>query len=121
MTWPLLHGSAQVGASVGDWDDVDNAVSVAANKTEMAVVESRGEDGAVREYDLLTAADEPARVRVRRIGAAARAAGAPASPGEFQVEANVGRFGNPAVERALIDHITARLHDLTGVDYAPVR
>lgn len=114
-------GAAQVGSAIGDWEDVDNAVNVAATKTEMAVVEARDEGPNHREYDLLTSTDEPAHVRVRRHPRSTNAAEGRDAASEWNVEAHVGRFGNPKVERALLDHIKDRLLDLAGVDFAPVR
>ncbi len=118
---PLLLGMGSNATSTGDWDDVSNAVGVAAGKCQMALVESRevGEDE--REYELLTVTDEPVRVRVRRAARPAPGRGEPASAERFQIRADVGRFGDLALERALIDHIKVRLSDLAGVDFAPVR
>ncbi len=129
-TGAVLSGVPRVESAAGDWDDVDNAVFIAAGKGEMAIEQSVQESPDARVYYLLTATDEPARVSVRRIGARRSEArepcsliGLPASSGaeQFQVEAAVGRFGNPTVERALIESIRERIHDLAGVDYAPVR
>lgn len=117
----LLLGMGTSGTSAGDWDDVDNAVAVAAGKCQMAVVEIRGVGEDEREYDLLTVTDEPARVRAQRTAGLSPSSGSAASSEQFQVRAHVGRFGDVAVEQSLIDHIKVRLRDLAGVDFAPVR
>ena len=60
----LLTGPERSAEVHGDWDDVDNAVAVAAAKTEMAVVDQSTDENGDRVYELLTIADEPARIRV---------------------------------------------------------
>lgn len=123
----LLAGPERSAEAHGDWDDVDNAVAVAAAKTEMAVVDQSTDENGDRVYELLTIADEPARIRVRRLGLNADPPSArgrvttKSTPDRIQVSAAVGRMGNPGVEKRLIGHIKDRLSDLAGVDYAPVR
>lgn len=105
----------------GDWDDVDAAVEAAVSKVQMTVVSSDdGEGSGPWVYQLVTITDEPARLVVRRppgSAAPARVRGTET----LQIEASVGRFGNPRQERALIAALRERLGDLAGVDFAPIR
>lgn len=123
----LLTGPERSTLAHGDWDDVDNAVAVAAAKTEMAIVDQSTDENGDRVYELLTIADEPARIRVRRVDPNPDPPPVPgrvtpkSTPDRIQVSAKVGRMGNPGLEKRLIGHIKDRLSDLAGVDYAPVR
>lgn len=117
---PLLLGAGERESAVGDWDKVDASVAVGVSKVEMAVVSQRDSAPNERVYELVTSTDEPARLTVRRTdgaGAAARASG----PQVIDLFAQVGRFGNAEREKALIRAVRARLGDLAGVDFAPIR
>lgn len=116
----VLFGSGERAVAIGDWDDLDDAVSVGARKCEMALLSAREEGDDVRIYELLTAGDEPARAVLRRVAALDRSALGTDAEG-IQIEAFVGRFGDADRERGLVSAIRARLGDLAGVDFAPVR
>lgn len=117
----LSEPTREVG--VGDWDDIPAAVDVAVGKCEMAVV--RGPDksapdyGAVQQYELRTVTDEPARLIIRRRAADNGRGETGAVP--LEIDAIVGRFGDAARERRLIDAVRRRLSQLVGVDFAPIR
>ncbi len=102
--------------ATGDWNDIDAAVLVGASRAEMAIVEAKGKpESDRREYVLTTARDEPALLVVVRERAVE-------SGGVVRVrlEATVGRFGDSARERTLMEAVAARLKELAGVDYAPL-
>jgi hypothetical protein len=105
----------------GDWDDLDAAVEVAASKVEMSVLSSTDPSSNPRVFRLVTVTDEPGRLTVRRSPPTRPPGASPPAPELFQVEASVGRFGDPQREQALIDAFRRRLEALAGVDFAPLK
>lgn len=94
----------------GDWDDVEAAVIIGAERAEMALVSTDDQDPERLAFDLVTVGGEPVRLTAARAG-----------EGRIALEARVGRFGDPARERRLLSAVAARLRALFGRDYAPVR
>lgn len=121
----LFLSEPERALTTGDWDDVDAAVDAAISKkgVEMAVLSSRDEEGGTRVYELTTIGDEPARLVVHRKlnESATGVRHGRGAPEAMSLEAWVGRFGDRDRERALIAEVRARLGDLAGVDYAPLR
>lgn len=104
-------------AAEGDWDDLAASVQVGAEQSEMVVVKQTcaGNDQTPARFELRTNLNEPVVVEASRI------AGASAASGTMSLRAGVGRFGDDARERALLAAIARRLHDLRGVEFAPIR
>lgn len=107
----------------GDWDDLDAAIEAACAKTEHALVRRVAfqlQPAEVidiptrrRAYDLVTVGGEPTHVTF-----VARQTG---DPTPIEITAKVGRFGDAAREDTLLKVISARLTDLKGKDFAPMR
>jgi hypothetical protein len=105
-----LHGGGTTRAAPGDWDDVQAAVAVAAPAIEFAVVHVQSPTPDRTAFELLSARDEPGVLIVER----------GPGPGELSIRAQIGRFGDPARERALVEAVRRRLGQLRGVDAAPL-
>lgn len=107
-----LGGSAQSASSRGDRDDIEVSVDAALARAYVApVAMSEREDGALV-WELRTARDEPGSLEVRL--EPAPEAGAPVG---VQISCRIGRFGDPEVERLIIQSVTHRLEQLRGRDY----
>jgi hypothetical protein len=120
------HSSGTTLQAVGDWNDIDAAVEVAVKKAELAVVEARDatdERGrAQRVFTLVGLGNEPAELIVTAKGGAGdKSSLAQAGPVAMQLSASVGRFGDAAREKTLVNALRARLGQLSGVDFAPLR
>lgn len=74
-----------------------------------------------RVYELVTIHDEPVVLRARRDRDFPGLVPAEAPPQPLELCARVGRTGDPARERLLLDAVARRLGQLAGVDYAPIR
>jgi hypothetical protein len=99
----------------GDWDDIEAAAIIAAQRAEMAVTATNpGPDETV--IELTNVRDEPVRLVARRLVD-------PAAPERHTVEltARAGRFGDPGQERALLTAMARRLRELHRRDTARVR
>jgi len=107
-------GSPQTAKITADWDDVDAAVEVGVPRAEMAVEFSDTPAPDERVFYLRTITAETAKLTIRRTTDATE-------PAEIALEARAGMFGNPAQEKKLLAAVCARLEDLKGVAYAPVR
>lgn len=101
---------------VGDWDDVEAAVSAGASQAEMAVVVLTRPTETSIDFELVTITDEPATLKVRLDPESAAKGKA-----SIALEARVGRFGDRAWEERLIGRVGRRLGELHGVDVAPIR
>lgn len=108
---PTLGGDAAVADASGDWDDVDAAVTHAVGEVDLAVVERLATTPDRAEYRLLSVRDEPGVLTIER---------RPDRP-NLLLEARVGRWGNPGVERGLIEALRKRLAQLRGVETAPLK
>lgn len=107
----------------GEWDDLDAAIEAMCGTTELALVgrvafqlqpaEVADLSTRRRGYDLLTSADEPARITF-----AAQETGEPTA---MVMTVRVGRFGDASREAAVIEAVRRRLADLEGKDFAPMR
>ncbi len=102
---------------LADWDDLDAAMDVAAQRNEMAVLRASDPtgDGLIRRFELRTVAAEPVEVTVTRPEAGS------GQPQPIIARAKVGRFGDPEREAALLAALRRRLEQLRGVDVSPVR
>jgi hypothetical protein len=96
----------------GDWDDLEAAVLVAAGKAEMAVLMVGTSGPSEFRAELTTTTDETAKLTVIR--------GAD-DPDRLDAACRVGHFGDAEVERRLIGHLSRRLAQLHGREWAPVR
>jgi hypothetical protein len=118
------HTRATVEA---DWDDVRAALTLAAGKAEVAV-ESTTRTPTLFTAELRTIGSAPGRLTVSRAagdGAGAGAeGGAEPRPELLTITCRIGRFrGEDDIrrERRLVGVMAARLRDLAGRDYAPLR
>jgi hypothetical protein len=112
-------GSPEGTAAVvrGDWNDLDAVVELAASVNEMAVVSTDwpvDSPESQRDYELVTAGDEPVRMTFVRKGASSGGI-------EMEARAKVGRFGDARREGRLLEAVRVRLRELEGVDSAPTR
>lgn len=107
--------SPQRAEVVADWDDVQAAVTVALNRTELVKVSAQGPTADSFEVRLRSSLDEPGLLTVRR----AAPPGQP-DPVPITLTARVGRFGDPPRERQFLDLIVRRLGQLRGVETAPL-
>lgn len=106
----------------GDWDDIVAALTVAADRSELAVVrevafqltpfEVFGVSTRRRSFDLVTPGAEPVRVNFR--------AHSSDDPGDISVFVRIGRFGDAEGEVRVLNDIAKRLRELAGRDYAPL-
>lgn len=104
-------GESPTRATVrGDWNDAEAAAIVAAGQNELAILMVAPQGDAMLVVDMTTVGDDPVRLTARR-----------ADPDTIELEARVGRFGDPVRERALLQSVAKRLRDLSGRDWAPVR
>lgn len=100
-----------------DWDDVYAATVAAAGKTESVVLSTRTPSPNELVVELQTIRDEPVEVTARMVGR-------PASDGgsvPIDITCRYGLLGDAGEQRRMLDAISARLVDLRGVDYRPVR
>lgn len=107
---------------VADWDDVPAAVSAGLGQRRWTVLDATGPtrdkpEGEFR-YELVDKGDRPGVLAARRRAGASSAEHGPVG---IELSAKLGRFGDAAEERALLNAVRARLTDLTGVDVAPLR
>jgi hypothetical protein len=103
---------------MADWDDVEGSVAVALGQAEVA-------------SDGLETSEDSYTYRLRSVGAIpgtlwiTRAPGAPPDkPIPVTLRCRFGHFRDAADrqrERRVIDRVAARLRDLAGRDYAPIR
>ncbi len=107
---------------LADWDDVPAAVAVGLGQRSLTVVDatgpSRGDPHGEYRYELIDQEDRPGVLAARR---RAGASSADAGPVGIELSAKLGRFGDAAEERSLLNAVRNRLADLTGVDVAPIR
>lgn len=110
----LFQGSATLQV-VGDWDDVETAVRTGCSQAEVAVLQVIRLDSHLR-FELLTITDEPGTLEV----SLEPQGGAEGNEPSIRLEATVGRFQDKAWAERLIGRVARRLHDLHGVDVAPI-
>lgn len=106
---PTLRGEPTLTQARGDWDDLDAAVSLATQRTELAVLERLPHGPDRVEYRLLTPREEPGELIAQR------------RDGVIHLHVRIGRWGRPELERRFLDHLRRRLAQLQGVDAAPAR
>ncbi|MBX3410903.1 MAG: hypothetical protein KF859_13590 [Phycisphaeraceae bacterium] len=106
---------------IGDWNDVDAAVDVAASRAELAPLSeqsTRLRDGTrEKRYVLLAADDARALLTVRQGVAGAGEQG----PGPIEFEAVMSPRRDEAREKRLLSAAASRLRDLAGREWAPLR
>jgi len=102
-TAPLPHRPA------GPLRDVDPAVRFAASFNEMAVLEVTRPEPTRIVYRLMTARDEPATLT---LGLPDPIGDDPLGPGEMEMEARIGRFGDEQRERAFLRDLRERMEQL---------
>ena len=113
----LFQGSATMQV-VGDWDDVETAVRTGCSQAEVAVLQLIRLDDTHLRFELLTITDEPGTLEVSLTPQSDPAA--QKSEPSILLEATVGRFQDKAWAERLIGRVARRLHDLHGVDVAPI-
>lgn len=92
--------AARPAGQVRTWGDVDAAVRKVCSEHELAVLETVRESDTARVYRLVSVRDEPGEVRVEIEGG-----GAPVRL--TLVDASIGRFGMPELEREMEEAIRA--------------
>ena len=108
-------------SETGDWDDVEASVIVGAMAIE-AAIESRSDDGPMRRvFKLRLIQGRPATLTASRATPPPTDELAGEPPVAITLQAVVGRFGDHERERRLLQAVAARLEDLRGVEFAPIR
>jgi hypothetical protein len=115
QTAPLFNPGAPLESPAcavvaGDWDDVEAAVIAAASRAEVALTKTDRTAPDRFEFSFATLGGGPATM-----SAALRV------DGLIRLEARIGRLGEPQQERRLIAATAARLRELKGKTYAPIR
>lgn len=107
-------GGGRETVVTGDWNDVYAAAAVGVPQTEGAITGRSFEDG--REViRLITIKDRPGTLVAERLGARSD------HPQPIRLEVRVGYFGDPETEDRILSAVAARLRDLAGVTWAPIR
>lgn len=107
-THATLVGEVSERSAAGDWADLDAAVEVALESAEVAVIGS-GHTPDRATYQLVSLEGRPGELVIAR-----------GESGRLTLSARIGRFGDPARERRLLDAVAGRLARLGGVDIAPL-
>jgi len=100
-----------------DWDDVYAATVTAAGQAESVILTAQSNAAGELILELETIRDEPVEVT-------ARIAGEPSTPGgsvPIDLTCRYGRLGDAREQQEMLAAISARLADLKGVDYRPIR
>ncbi len=100
----------------GPYRDLDAAVRFAAPQVDMAIMSANARDPALWRYTLLTTRDEEVTLDIH-LPSPPPDPNSPIVP--TSIVAHVGRFGDPARERALIQQIDDRLKALRKTGIAP--
>jgi hypothetical protein len=102
---------------VADWEDVEPAMEAAVRQAEMAIVD-QSIGAREKSFELRTVAAQPAHLVATLMsdGPAQRNVSVP-----IRLEAFVGPFGDAEAERALLQAVVARLRQLRGREWAPLR
>lgn len=129
--------SPAVRTVAAEWDDLSAAISVAMRRCACAELTSATEPdrrvappdaslpsapaaAARRVVEIITLEGPSGTITIDWLGELGGAV--PNGPiGDIRVEALVGRFGTPEIEACLVEQITGRLDQLSGVDAAPLR
>ncbi len=101
------QGKTPIVEAVGDWDDLDAAISAVNERYALGTVSRKSDDG-LAEYRLLDIRSRPIMVRFER-----------RSP-DIVIEVRVGRFGDPLLARRIARDLALRLEQLYGVETAPL-
>lgn len=101
-----------------DWDDIDAAADLAAQRTELAVLHITDPTGrgCTKRIELLGVRGEPGVLTISRPEPCEETQSQP-----LTVEVRIGRFGDPEREASFIKVFRDRLEQLHGRDYAPIR
>lgn len=94
----------------GDFDDVPAAVYAASMAAQTVDVSASHPEPDRWEHELLTVDGAPGFLRVLK-----------RPDGLIEMTCRIGRFGDPERERHYVAAIAARLEELHGRDYAPLR
>lgn len=113
--------TGEVQMATGDWDDVEAAVRVAAEKCQVAVVSVDRPNDRTIAFGFTTPTDERGTLTATRRLDAGVAPKPSDGPAAIELEARIGLFGDRHAERQFLRAIQDRLSGLTGVDWAPVR
>lgn len=97
---------------LGDWNDLEAALIVAASKAEMAVMLVSAAGESEFRAQLTTVTDEKVSLAVSRVVN---------EPERLEASCRVGHFGDAEAERRLLGHLARRLAQLRGREWAPVR
>ncbi len=93
--------------TVGDWDDLDAAISAVNERHALGTVSRRSDDSRAV-YHLLDIRSRPITVRFERRSK------------DIIIEVRVGRFGDPLLARRIARDLALRLEQLYGVETAPL-
>lgn len=110
-----LRADAADASVRADWDDADAAVYGGLSRLVVAVTRIVPVSPDQRQYQLRCMSGEDGLLVIDR------PAGAPDDPLQLRVRCSIGRLGDPELERAVVEGVTRRLHELCGVEYAPLK
>lgn len=100
--------------TTGDADDLDAAAQGGVEEADAVIVDRLAEVESVRRYTIRTTADEPGLLTIERLSRGP-------DPVRLRVGCAIGRFGDPAREREVVEQVRQRLERLRGVEFAPLR
>jgi hypothetical protein len=103
--------------ALGDWNDINAAVDVAASAGEVAVLSANPAEVNPRVFQLQSVENQPGRLTVE--AGASEAASTP-RPVAMTLRCRIGHFGDPEREARVLEALAERLDDLAGVDYHPL-
>lgn len=105
----------------GDWNDVEAAARVGTSQCQMAIVRVESPSPERFIFSITTPTDEHGKLTARRRLPADPSLTGAEGPVAIEWNASIGLFGDSTQEKKLLQAVQARLMDLKGVDWAPMR
>jgi len=107
--------------TTGDWNDLEAAARVGAEACQIAITSVESPSQSLYVFKLVTPTDEHGTLTARRRTATPDDPTAAEGPIAIELHASLGLFGDSSNEKKLLRAVEARLTDLKGVDWAPIR
>lgn len=107
--------------TTGDWNDLEAAARVGAEACQIAITSVESPNQSLFVFKLITPTDEHGTLIARRRTTPPDDPAAAEGPIAIELHASLGLFGDRSNETKLLRAVEARLSDLSGVDWAPIR
>jgi hypothetical protein len=107
--------------TTGEWNDLEAAARVGAEACQIAIASVESPNPDLYFFKLVTPTDEHGTLTARRRTTAPDKPTAAEGPIAIELHASLGLFGDSTHEKKLLRAVEARLIDLKGVDWAPIR